>query len=137
MTFRLKDNNLSRSSRADRLAAVERIVAELREHREVEADPSLRDYYRAALDRLDAPGFGLQNDTVTALKEIRDSLRKLEGLMTKLEADQPHLIDAAGAAAANAGTAAAGSVLTEIVTRVTKAEARIDGAERRLLSRGE
>jgi hypothetical protein len=74
----------------------------------------------------------LQAETRTALEAIESRLRGLEDRMTHLEANQAHLITEAKAAAGIAATSLAGSVISEVATRVTRVEIRQDEIQRRL-----
>jgi hypothetical protein len=53
--------------------------------------------------------------------------------MTQLEAGQGQLITEARAAAGAAATGLAGAVISDVVTRLTRAEMRLAEAERHLL----
>jgi vacuolar-type H+-ATPase subunit I/STV1 len=74
----------------------------------------------------------LQTKTRTALEAVDTRLRTLEDRMTRLEAGREILITEAKAAAGMAATGLAGSVLSEVVTRVTRLEGRQDDIQRRL-----
>lgn len=74
----------------------------------------------------------LQNKTRVALEAIEARLRGLEDRMTHLEAGQGQLITEAKAAAGVAATGLAGSVISDVVTRVTRIEMRQDEIQRRL-----
>jgi hypothetical protein len=64
----------------------------------------------------------LQAQTRTALETIESRLRGLEDRMTHLEAGQAQLITEAKAAAGIAATGLAGSVISDVVTRLTRVE---------------
>jgi hypothetical protein len=74
----------------------------------------------------------LQTKTREALEAIEGRLRTLEDRMTHLEADQGQLVTAAKAAASAAAVGLAGSVISDIVTRVTRVEMRQDDIQRHL-----
>ena len=74
----------------------------------------------------------LQSKTRAALEKLDARLRTLEDRMTHLEAGQGQLITEARAAAGIAATGLAGSVIAEVVTRVTRMEMRQDDIQRRL-----
>jgi hypothetical protein len=64
----------------------------------------------------------LQTKTRTALEAIDAHLLSVEDRMTHLEAGQGQLITEAMAAAGTAATALAGSIISDVVTRVTRIE---------------
>jgi hypothetical protein len=74
----------------------------------------------------------LQSKTRVALEAIEGRLRNLEDRMTHLEAGQGQLITEAKAAAGIAATGVASSVISDVVTRVTRLEMRQDESQRRL-----
>jgi len=78
--------------------------------------------------------FELQIKTTMALEVIEQRLRTLEERMTHLEAGQSQIVTEARAAAAAASTTLAGSVISDVVTRVTRLEMRQEGAQQRLAS---
>jgi hypothetical protein len=67
-----------------------------------------------------------------AIAAIDTRLRAVEDRMTHLEADQGKLIIEAKAAAGVAATGLAGSVISDVVTRVTRIEMRQEDLHRRL-----
>lgn len=73
-----------------------------------------------------------QRKTTAALLAIEARLKDLEDRMTHLEANQGQLIVEAKAAAGVAATGLASSIISEIVTRVTRIEMRADEGQRRL-----
>jgi hypothetical protein len=75
----------------------------------------------------------LQDKTANAMDALEDRLRALEDRMTHLEAAQGRLVTEAKAAAGLAATGLAGSVIAEVVTRVTRIEMRQEEIQRRLL----
>ena len=74
----------------------------------------------------------LQSNTRVALELIDVRLRNLEDRMTHLEVGQGQLITEAKAAAGAAATGLASSVISDVVTRVTRLEMRQDEFQRRL-----
>lgn len=74
----------------------------------------------------------LQTKTREALEKLDDRLRAVEDRMTHLEAGQEQLIAEAKAAAGVAATGLAGSVISDVVTRITRIEMRQDEIQRRL-----
>jgi phage shock protein A len=74
----------------------------------------------------------LQAQTRTALQALEGRLRSLEDRMTRLEAGQSQLITEAKAAAGIAATGLAGSVISDVVTRITRIETRQDEIQRLL-----
>jgi hypothetical protein len=74
----------------------------------------------------------LQRKTREALEKLDARLRAVEDRMTHLEAGQEQLITEAKAAAGVAATGLAGSVISEVVTRITRIEMRQDEIQRRL-----
>jgi hypothetical protein len=74
----------------------------------------------------------LQSKTRVALEAIEGRLRNLEDRMTDLEAGQGQLITEAKAAAGIAATGVASSVISDVVTRVTRLEMRHDAFQQRL-----
>jgi hypothetical protein len=77
--------------------------------------------------------FELQAKTTTALEAIDTRLRSLEDRMTRLAAAQGQLVTEARGAAGAAATALAGSIISDVVTRVTRIEMRQEDMQRRLL----
>lgn len=75
----------------------------------------------------------LQTKTTIALDAIEARLRSLEDRMTHLEAGQGQLVTEARGAAGAAATMLAGSVISDVVTRVTRIEMRQDDIQRRFL----
>ena len=78
-------------------------------------------------------------DALSVLEKLKSAfgtldvrLRALEDRMTHLEAGQPQVIIEARAAAGAAATGLAGSVIADVVTRVTRVEMRQDDLHRRL-----
>jgi hypothetical protein len=76
--------------------------------------------------------FEAQTKTRAALEAIERRLKTLEDRMTYLEAGQSQLITEAKAAAGIAATGLAGSVIAEVVTRVTRMEMRQEDIQKRL-----
>ena len=74
----------------------------------------------------------IQRKSQIAIEALAVRLRKLEDRMTQLEAGQPQVIIEARAAAGAAATGLAGSVIADVVTRVTRVEMRQDDLHRRL-----
>ncbi len=74
----------------------------------------------------------LHRKTASALDSIELRLRMLEERMTRLEAGQSNLVTEAKAAAGVAATGLAGSVISDVVTRVTRIEMRQEDIQRRL-----
>jgi phage shock protein A len=74
----------------------------------------------------------LQTKTREALEKLDARLRAVEDRMTHLEAGQEQLITEAKAAAGVAATGLAGSVISDVVTRITRIEMRQDEIQRRL-----
>ena len=74
----------------------------------------------------------LQNKTRIALEAIETRLHALEDRMVHLEAGQGQHITEARAAAGVAATGLAGSVISDVVTRVTRIEMLQDDIQRRL-----
>ena len=74
----------------------------------------------------------LQDKMANAMDALEDRLRALEDRMTHLEAAQGQLVTEAKAAAGVAATGLAGSVISEVVTRVTRIEMRQEEIQRRL-----
>jgi hypothetical protein len=70
--------------------------------------------------------------TGAALAEIDDRLRSLEDRMTSFEANQGEVITEAKAAAGATATRLAGSVISDVVTRITRIEMRHEDIKRRL-----
>lgn len=75
---------------------------------------------------------GLQNKTREALEAVDIRLRALEDRMTHLEANQAQLIVEARAAASTAASAAAGGMIADVVTRLTRIEVRAEEVAKRL-----
>lgn len=69
----------------------------------------------------------LQGRTGSALELIETRLRALEDRMMRLEAGREQLVTEAKAAAGVAATGLAGSVIADVVTRVTRIEMRMQG----------
>lgn len=76
--------------------------------------------------------FELQTRTTAALEAIETRLRSLEDRMTHLEAGQSQIVVEARGAAASAATALAGSVISDVVTRVTRLEMQLEDLPQRL-----
>jgi vacuolar-type H+-ATPase subunit I/STV1 len=76
--------------------------------------------------------FELQTKTRTALEAIEARLRGLEDRMTHLEAGQRQVITEAKAAAGIAATGLTSSVISDVVTRITRIEVRQEEIQRRL-----
>ena len=74
----------------------------------------------------------LQTKTRDALEKLDARLRAVEDRMTHLEVGQEQLITEAKAAAGMAATGLAGSVISDVVTRITRIEMRQDEIQRRL-----
>lgn len=74
----------------------------------------------------------LQQETSTALASIDVRLDELEDRMTRMEARQGELVTEARAAAGIAATGLASSVISDVVTRVTRIEMRQDDLHTRL-----
>jgi hypothetical protein len=74
----------------------------------------------------------LQTKTRTALEAIENRLRALEDRMTHLEAGQAQVITEAKAAAGVAATGLASSVISDVVTRITRIEMRQAELQQRL-----
>jgi vacuolar-type H+-ATPase subunit I/STV1 len=74
----------------------------------------------------------LQTKTREALEKLDARLRAVEDRMTRLEASQEQLITEAKAAAGVAATGLASSVISDVVTRITRIEMRQDEIQRRL-----
>ena len=74
----------------------------------------------------------VQTRTRDAIASLDDRLRALEDRMTHLEAAQARVVTEAKAAAGIAATGLAGSVIAEIVTRVTRIEMRQEDLQKRL-----
>ena len=74
----------------------------------------------------------LHGKTRTALEAIDLRLAALEDRMTYLEAGQGRVVTEARAAAGAAATGLAGSVISDIVTRVTRVEMRQEDMRFRL-----
>jgi vacuolar-type H+-ATPase subunit I/STV1 len=73
-----------------------------------------------------------QAKTREVLEKLDVRLRAVEDRMTRLEAGQEQLITEAKAAAGMAATGLAGSVISDVVTRITWIEMRQDEIQRRL-----
>ena len=73
--------------------------------------------------------FQLQEQVRDLVKEIEHRLRFLEDRMIRIEAEQPQVIDQAKNAATAASSPVSGAALNDIVTRLTRAELRIEGLE--------
>ena len=74
----------------------------------------------------------LQTKTREALEKLDARLRAVEDRMTHLEAGQEQLITEAKAAAGVAATGLASSVISDVITRITRVEMRQDDIQRRL-----
>jgi len=74
----------------------------------------------------------LQKKTREALEAIETRLRLLEDRMTHLEAEQNQLLNSAKAAASVTAAGIAGSVISEVVTRVTRVEMHQENIQARL-----
>jgi len=74
----------------------------------------------------------LQDTTKEALEVVNSRLQALETRMTHFEANQTGLITEAKAAAGAAATGLAGSILSDVVTRITRIELRQEAARRSL-----
>jgi cytidylate kinase len=73
-----------------------------------------------------------EKTTVTALKNVEARMDALEDRMTRMEARQGELVTEARAAAGIAATGLASSVISDVVTRVTRIEMRQDDLHTRL-----
>ncbi len=73
-----------------------------------------------------------QKETVSTLKDIEARMDALEDRMTRMEARQGELVTEARAAAGIAATGLASSVISDVVTRVTRIEMRQDDLHTRL-----
>lgn len=69
---------------------------------------------------------------LTALNDVEARLDALENRMTRMEARQGELVTEARAAAGIAATGLASSVISDVVTRVTRIELRQDDLHKRL-----
>ncbi len=74
----------------------------------------------------------LQSRTTEALKGLEQRLDALEDRMTHLEAAQIQLVDSAKAAASVTAAGVSGSVISDIVTRVTRVEMQQANIQARL-----
>ncbi len=74
----------------------------------------------------------LQSKTRTVLEEVESRLRGLEDRMTYLEAGQGQVVIEARAAAGVAATHLASSVISDVVTRITRVEMQQQGIQQRL-----
>ena len=74
----------------------------------------------------------LQENTRKALEMVETRLGELENRLTHMEADRGRLAAEARSAASAAATAVAGSVIAEVVTRLTRLEMRTDELARQL-----
>jgi len=74
----------------------------------------------------------LHSKTRVALEAIEARLRAMEDRMTRLEADREQLISEARSAAGVAATGLASSIISDVVTRVTRVEMRQEESLRRL-----
>jgi phage shock protein A len=74
----------------------------------------------------------LQKKTREGLEAIDTRLRALEDRMTHLEAEQGQLVASAKAAASVTAAGVAGSVISDVVTRVTRIEMRQEDLKARL-----
>jgi hypothetical protein len=75
----------------------------------------------------------LQKKTREALEAIDARLRALEDRMTHLEAEQGQLVNSAKAAASVTAAGVVGSVISDVVTRVTRVEMHQEDIQSRLL----
>ena len=73
-----------------------------------------------------------QSSTRLALEAIDLRLRAVEDRMTRLEAGQGNLLTETKAAAGLAAAGLASSIISDVVTRVTRLEMRREERERRL-----
>jgi hypothetical protein len=72
-----------------------------------------------------------QRQTAEALDEVYERLCALEDRMIRLEASQGQLVVEARAAASAAATAMVGTVLSDVITRLTRIEMRLgEGPDR-------
>lgn len=74
----------------------------------------------------------LQENTRKALEVLETRLGVLENRVTHMEADRDRLVTEARSAASAASTTVAGSVIAEVVTRLTRLEMRTDELARQL-----
>ena len=74
----------------------------------------------------------LQGKTRLALEAVEGRLRAMEDRMMHLEAGREQIITEARAAAGIAATGLAGSMISDVVTRVTRIEMRQEDIQRRL-----
>ncbi len=74
----------------------------------------------------------LQRKTKDSFEAIEARLRAIEDRMTHLEAAQSQLVASAKAAASVAAAGVAGSVISDVVTRVTRIEMRQENSQGRL-----
>ncbi len=74
----------------------------------------------------------LQGKTRLALEAVNARLRAMEDRMMHLEAGREQIITEARAAAGIAATGLAGSMISDVVTRVTRIEMRQEDIQRRL-----
>jgi phage shock protein A len=70
--------------------------------------------------------FELQQQTRDALASLTSKIQQLDQRLTYLEASQTQVITEAKAAASAASTIVAGGVLSEVVTRLTRLEVRVE-----------
>lgn len=74
----------------------------------------------------------LQGKTRLALEAVEGRLRAMEDRMMHLEAGREQIITESRAAAGIAATGLAGSMISDVVTRVTRIEMRQEDIQRRL-----
>ena len=74
----------------------------------------------------------LQGKTRTAMEAMETRLRTLEARLTRVEAEREMLIIEAKAAAGAAAPGLAATMMSDVVTRVTRIEVRQEDAQRRL-----
>lgn len=70
--------------------------------------------------------FKLQEQIAETVASIDRRLRSLEDRVLKMETEQPFLVDRARDAARAASTVASGAALNDLVTRLTRAEMRME-----------
>lgn len=70
----------------------------------------------------------LQTKTREALELVDKRLRSLEDRMTQLEARENQVVTEARSAASTASTAVTAAVISDIVTRLTRVEVRVEQA---------
>ena len=74
------------------------------------------------VDRL----FELQGKVDASLEIIEERLRAIEDRLLRMEAEGPHVVTEARAAAGVAATAMSGAALNDVVTRLTRVEIRLE-----------